>query len=190
MARTASRTMAVLTAAGARMHDWLDPGATPGADPALALKTRDTTVHPGPFAIPELRRLSVRVPGLYVAALGAFGQTPVGEERRDVHFEFGATIFVRDGLQGAAITETLLQRIPFEQWGMQGLGGAADVRARNQFSAELADAGLTAWGITWTHLVRLGDPAIVDDPLPAHLTPWYAYEPDHGDARRYEPAAC
>ncbi len=145
-----TRLLEVADAAAERIGSWL---------PELAV----CKAHAGPFGRGELERLGTATPAVYLTLTATTANDAVGDGRQDVTAEYAASILTTArgadapaGRLGVAIGEALLARTPCEQWGLTDLGGAVDVRLRNEFSAALADHGVALWVVSWRQQVRLG----------------------------------
>ncbi len=171
-----ARLMEVADAAAERIRAWL-PGL------------KQCRVHAGVFSRSELERLSTATPAIYLSVIGTHGNTAVGDGRRNVEAEFAASILTRDVGERSAeevaeeIGAALLARVPAEQWGQTGLGGATEVRLRNEFSTVLAELGVALWILTWRQPIRLAPAASEDVDCPLLPTEVYlSQEPETGRA--------
>ena len=177
-----ARLLEVGDAAAKRIGEWL-----------AELKVSE--LHPGPYTEQELERVSTSTPAIHIAFTMTRANESTGDGRRDVKAEYMASILTRSAgkdrsadREAERIGTELLRLVPHEQWGLRGLMGAEDVQLQNAFNSGIAGKGMALWRLTWSHVLRLGEPdfAAEDCPLPEGVYSLRDPERDPNPAEDYE----
>ncbi len=109
-------------------------------------------VHWGKLDLTEVKKRGIAAPGILIAPQGL---------REKQHYAGGALTFglsmaayiatrgVRREVVAADLSAGLLKLVPGNDWGMNDVGAAEDLRWHVLDTPQIRDTGLTLWAVTW-----------------------------------------
>lgn len=136
----------LLNAVKSTIKDWL---------PAL----KSVEIHGGRFSLADVKKYSTRTPAVFVTALN-IPPREIGSQDVDAPVDLMLFIITKDapGLSryesALAIAEHIAERLPGKNLGLSFAFPAEQVQAKNLHTTELANIGVTLWGVAWKQTLR------------------------------------
>lgn len=120
--------------------------------------------HAGRFDLAELKRFATAAPALRVAflALPKIEEESIGGYVTTVRvgvFVLTKSVAGSNRAEGAlAIVNTLVQKIPGNNWGMDGtVGNPSGIRGDNLYAAAVDKMNIALWAMIWEQTITLGE---------------------------------
>ncbi len=121
--------------------------------------------HGGRFDLAEIKRLSRKLPAVFISILQVNDMTEVETGEFDVELTIGVFIITSDQpklprqIAAISLIEELVLIIADNQWGMDRVGvhPANLPNAKNLFSKEVDKTGIAIWAISFKQKLRIGE---------------------------------
>lgn len=139
-----------------------------------ALRLATVSAHSGRFDADELRRLSVRLPAVFVSALSAQPSEEVGDGSFYAEVVFGAYVLTggqsRD-LAGLNLQEAVRQLLYSTDSGIVGVQRPRSITWQNILSSKTTGQAVALNVVGWRQRLLVGEP-VTDDVLATNHLSW------------------
>lgn len=144
----------------------------------------------GRLSLEELRLLGAASPAVFVTRFGMQQSAMASGARPEFTADLVAMIVTKNAHGQLAkdhaaqvISQAIARIVPENDWNLEGLGPARDVKEQSFVTPETKSAGISLWGVTWKQpLVLLGG----RDPGPVIAELYVAQAPATGDLADYD----
>ncbi len=109
-------------------------------------------VHWGKLDLTELKKRGIATPGILIAPQGLREKQHYAGSALAFGLSMAAYIATRGGRKEAVAADLsagLLKLVPGNDWGLNDVGAAEDLRWHVLDTPQIRDTGLTLWAVTW-----------------------------------------
>ncbi len=120
--------------------------------------------HEGKFSLEELKKSGLPAPAVKVSILGAKQDPSLTGYPATYRLKMASYVVTKEGLgkprdvAAATICQVLLNLVPENDWGLDGIGRARAVSMHCLVSTKVKSKGVSLWAVTWDQPISFNEP--------------------------------